>query len=166
MHKPTEAVAITRRARPPNTRNRYVKNLRSIPIPPSEEDFTADPAELSFVFAFSRLVFEVIHDPTFRSPSPASSSSWPAASPVAPGKSCFRIAAIAWLLLGTIDAGYSEWLVRPGHFAERHGLIVIITIGEVIVALGPNGPSSGNTRTYQSQGNQPNEQSDRLDLRH
>ena len=26
--------------------------------------------------------------------------------------------------------------MRPGHFAERHGLIVIIALGEVIVALG------------------------------
>ena len=37
---------------------------------------------------------------------------------------------------GTIRAGSSEWLVRPGHFAERHGLIVIVALGEVIVALG------------------------------
>jgi low temperature requirement protein LtrA len=28
------------------------------------------------------------------------------------------------------------WRVSPGHFAERHGLIVIIAIGESIVALG------------------------------
>jgi low temperature requirement protein LtrA len=35
-----------------------------------------------------------------------------------------------------IAAGGGEWVVRPGHFAERHGLIVIIALGEVIVAIG------------------------------
>ena len=33
-------------------------------------------------------------------------------------------------------AGSDAWIVRTGHFAERHGLIVIIALGEVIVALG------------------------------
>jgi low temperature requirement protein LtrA len=36
----------------------------------------------------------------------------------------------------TLRAGSDAWIVRPGHFAERHGLIVIIALGEVIVALG------------------------------
>ena len=35
-----------------------------------------------------------------------------------------------------IVAGRGEWIIRTGHFAERHGLIVIIALGEVIVALG------------------------------
>lgn len=35
-----------------------------------------------------------------------------------------------------ISAGSSEWIVRSGHFAERHGLIVIVALGEVIVAVG------------------------------
>ena len=39
-------------------------------------------------------------------------------------------------LAGTAAAGSSEWIVRPGHFAERHGLILIIALGEVIVAIG------------------------------
>jgi low temperature requirement protein LtrA len=33
-----------------------------------------------------------------------------------------------------IDA--SGWRLEPGHFAERHGLIIIIALGESIVALG------------------------------
>ena len=33
-----------------------------------------------------------------------------------------------------IDAG--GWRLEPGHFAERHGLIVIIALGESIVAIG------------------------------
>ena len=45
------------------------------------------------------------------------------------------IAAIAVVIAGTIKAGSGEWLVRPGHFAERHGLILIVALGEVIVAV-------------------------------
>lgn len=33
-------------------------------------------------------------------------------------------------------AGRGEWVIRPGHMAERHGLIVIIALGEIIVAVG------------------------------
>jgi low temperature requirement protein LtrA len=46
------------------------------------------------------------------------------------------LAAVAIILVGTIRAGSDEWIVRPGHFAERHALIVIVALGEVIVALG------------------------------
>ncbi len=48
-----------------------------------------------------------------------------------------------WLLAGVIDCsayyigGAEGWeLTSPAHFAERHGLIVIIAIGESIVAIG------------------------------
>ena len=37
---------------------------------------------------------------------------------------------------GAVLAGVSGWRVSPGHFAERHGLIIIIALGESIVALG------------------------------
>ncbi|MGH1492053.1 MAG: low temperature requirement protein A [Acidimicrobiales bacterium] len=40
------------------------------------------------------------------------------------------------LLSGMGIARFGDWLVRPGHFAERHGLIVIIALGEVVVAIG------------------------------
>ena len=43
------------------------------------------------------------------------------------------------LLLGSIEG----WSVQPAHFAERHGLIVIIALGESIVALGVRAPSLG-----------------------
>jgi low temperature requirement protein LtrA len=46
------------------------------------------------------------------------------------------IAAIVTVVAGTLRAGGGEWLIRPGHFAERHGLIVIVALGEIIVALG------------------------------
>lgn len=38
--------------------------------------------------------------------------------------------------IATVRAGASEWIIRAGHFAERHGLIIIVALGEVIVALG------------------------------
>jgi low temperature requirement protein LtrA len=46
------------------------------------------------------------------------------------------IAGITVFLIGTIRAGTDDWIIRTGHFAERHGLIIIIALGEVIVALG------------------------------
>ena len=39
-------------------------------------------------------------------------------------------------LLGPYVGGARGWYLSPGHFAERHGLIVIIALGESIVALG------------------------------
>jgi low temperature requirement protein LtrA len=35
-----------------------------------------------------------------------------------------------------VGAGVAGWRVHAGHFAERHGLIVIIALGESIVAIG------------------------------
>jgi low temperature requirement protein LtrA len=210
--------------------------MRNVPIPSREEDFTADPAELffdlSFVFAFSRLVFHLIHHPTLEGFGEfvllftliwtawsnftwsanavagnsrfvravfmvATAISLPMAAslsapfgdasivfavtvsailtmPIVTGIALleddeavrssnsrylyFTLAAIvlvliggfadggwqiaAWiaavvvLILNTIDAGGRDWLVRPGHFAERHGLIVIVALGEVLVAIG------------------------------
>jgi low temperature requirement protein LtrA len=38
---------------------------------------------------------------------------------------------------GTFLGGASGWRLRsPGHFAERHGLIIIVALGESIVAIG------------------------------
>jgi low temperature requirement protein LtrA len=47
-----------------------------------------------------------------------------------------------WLLALALDMGgpfffgASGWRLVPGHFAERHGLIIIIALGESIVAIG------------------------------
>jgi low temperature requirement protein LtrA len=38
--------------------------------------------------------------------------------------------------VGLVLAGMRGWHVSPGHFAERHGLIVIIALGESIVSIG------------------------------
>ncbi len=44
--------------------------------------------------------------------------------------------ALAIDYLGVLVGRGSGWRVSPGHFAERHGLIVIIALGESIVVVG------------------------------
>ena len=39
-------------------------------------------------------------------------------------------------MAGPLLFGVEGWQLAPGHFAERHGLIVIIALGESIVAIG------------------------------
>jgi low temperature requirement protein LtrA len=46
------------------------------------------------------------------------------------------IAALAVDYGGLVARGTTGWRVAAGHFAERHGLIIIIALGESIVALG------------------------------
>ena len=53
-----------------------------------------------------------------------------------------RFKAVLWLaaiivgFVGPILGGTSGWRVQPAHFVERHGLIVIIAIGESLIAIG------------------------------
>ena len=44
--------------------------------------------------------------------------------------------AIAIDFIGPVVAGMEGWVLHPGHFAERYGLIIIIAFGESIVAIG------------------------------
>jgi low temperature requirement protein LtrA len=46
------------------------------------------------------------------------------------------LAALAVGLFGPLLGGMSGWRVQPAHFVERHGLIVIIAIGESLIAIG------------------------------
>ena len=46
------------------------------------------------------------------------------------------LAATGVMIIAMAVSGRNEWIVRTGHFAERHGLIVIIALGEIIVAIG------------------------------
>ena len=46
------------------------------------------------------------------------------------------IVALAIDYLGVIVGRGQGWRLSPGHFAERHGLIIIIALGESVVALG------------------------------
>ena len=39
-------------------------------------------------------------------------------------------------VLAGVLAGRGEWVLDPAHFAERHGLIVIIALGESLIAAG------------------------------
>jgi len=210
--------------------------VKGVEIPPAEDDFSADPVELffdlAFVFAFSRLVYHLVHHPDWQGIGefvlllfmiwiPWSQFTWSAnavagnARPVRvlfligtvasvpmaasvttaldgggptfaiplgvilslglftmvfglpPGHEVRRsivryaipnliavavlvagsyldhgprlvawTAAMLFVIGGMVAAGSREWLVRPGHFAERHGLIVIVALGEVIVAMG------------------------------
>lgn len=43
---------------------------------------------------------------------------------------------LAIVLVAMFMAGSGVWIVRSGHFAERHALIIIVALGEVIVAVG------------------------------
>jgi low temperature requirement protein LtrA len=46
------------------------------------------------------------------------------------------IAAIAVDYGGIVARGVGGWHISPGHFAERHGLVIIIALGESVVSLG------------------------------
>jgi len=52
-----------------------------------------------------------------------------------PVRTALWASAIIVLLVGAFASG-TGWRVYPSHFAERHGLIVIIALGESIVAIG------------------------------
>jgi low temperature requirement protein LtrA len=39
-------------------------------------------------------------------------------------------------VMAALRAGSGEWRLFPGHFAERHGLFVIIVLGESLIAAG------------------------------
>ena len=53
------------------------------------------------------------------------------------------LAALAVSYLIPLVVGISGWRVQPAHFVERHGLIVIIAIGESLVAIGLGERDSG-----------------------
>ena len=53
------------------------------------------------------------------------------------------LAALAVGYLGPLFGGMSGWRVNPAHFAERHGLIVIIALGESLIAIGFGATGSG-----------------------
>ena len=46
------------------------------------------------------------------------------------------LAALVFDMAGPLVIDPSGWRLVPGHFAERHGLIVIVALGESIVAIG------------------------------
>ena len=52
------------------------------------------------------------------------------------GQGALWVLALVLDMLGPYFFGAEGWRLVPGHFAERHGLIVIIALGESIVAIG------------------------------
>ena len=46
------------------------------------------------------------------------------------------VAALALDYGGILVRGVEGWRIVPGHFAERHGLVIIIALGESLVSLG------------------------------
>ncbi len=70
-----------------------------------------------------------------RPPSPAASLSAPP-SPTARSRARCGCLAIAIDFGGPYFFGARGWKLVPEHFAERHGLIIIIALGESIVAIG------------------------------
>src|SRR5918996_319648 len=52
------------------------------------------------------------------------------------GQGALWTLALALDMAGPYFFGAEGWKLAPGHFAERHGLIVIVALGESIVALG------------------------------
>ena len=53
------------------------------------------------------------------------------------------LAALAVAYFVPLVLGIQGWRVQPAHFAERHGLIVIIAIGESLIAIGLGERASG-----------------------
>ena len=53
------------------------------------------------------------------------------------------LAALVVGLFGPLLGGMSGWRVQPAHFVERHGLIVIIAVGESLIAIGLGESISG-----------------------
>jgi low temperature requirement protein LtrA len=60
---------------------------------------------------------------------------------------------LLWVLAMVVDvasvlaAGRGEFRVDPGHFAERHALIVIVALGETVVAIGATADEVGLDRS-------------------
>lgn len=46
------------------------------------------------------------------------------------------LGALVLTMLASELSGRERWALKPGHFAERHGLIMIIALGEAIIAVG------------------------------
>jgi low temperature requirement protein LtrA len=53
------------------------------------------------------------------------------------------VAAIALTYIGAVLSGSTGWLVHPSHFAERHGLVLIIALGEAFIAIGIGATGTG-----------------------
>ena len=46
------------------------------------------------------------------------------------------LAALACTYVGAVLSGSTGWRLHPSHFAERHGLVLIIALGEAFISIG------------------------------
>jgi low temperature requirement protein LtrA len=53
------------------------------------------------------------------------------------------VVALAVALIGPLFGSLSGWRVQPPHFVERHSLIVIVALGESLIAIGLGARSTG-----------------------
>ncbi len=56
------------------------------------------------------------------------------------------VAAGLIFVLGGLRGASGEWVINPAHFAERHSLFIIISLGEVLVAAGASATEVGLSR--------------------
>jgi low temperature requirement protein LtrA len=54
----------------------------------------------------------------------------------APWRWAFLLGGASMFILSTLLQGEREFSVQPGHFAERHGLVILIALGETVVGIG------------------------------
>ena len=71
-----------------------------------------------------------------RAPRSASRSCSPARSRDGARDALVGPRAACWTSAARSSSGAEGWQLVPGHFAERHGLIIIIALGESIIAIG------------------------------
>jgi low temperature requirement protein LtrA len=108
----------------------------------------------ALIFGFAYLTVRLLHlgaywllsrdDPTLRAlVGRLASTAIPGAALLVLGGALHGTArTVCWIAALAIDygglamRGVEGWRVEPGHFAERHGLIIIIALGESIVSLG------------------------------
>ena len=122
--------------------------LVSLCVPEAFGDLALAFALIYGVVRIAQIALFMLASPEDDAPAPLG----PRARPPAP-RSRSRLLAIAslfdglaqgalWALALFLDMGgpyffgSEGWKLVPGHFAERHGLIVIIALGESIVAIG------------------------------
>jgi low temperature requirement protein LtrA len=59
------------------------------------------------------------------------------------GRIWLWLAALAITYVGAALSGSTGWRIHPSHFAERHGLVLIIALGEAFIAIGIGATGSG-----------------------
>ena len=59
----------------------------------------------------------------------------------------FWCLAMVMNIFGALRGAGGEWVIDPVHFAERHALFIIISLGEALVAIGATASGAGLSAT-------------------